>query len=366
MNHARAALFREVGKIEIDEVPVRNPLIGEVLIRMVRASVCGSDVHIWKGEIDLTALGVDMPIILGHEGYGFVEALGAGINTDVLGQRLHEGDVVTFRYFSSCGNCKGCNAGRVEYCPHSRDFLGRRQNGMPLLSGTFADYFLLDANPWVVKVPEWVDHRILPSLNCAVAQVVYAVRCAEAQPNMSAVVFGVGGLGMWATMYLRDMGVTTVAVDPDSGRGELAKRCGADAVVSLPTNEAVWESLRALGATDGADLVFDFVGIPDVLTSGLRLLAPGGRVVEVGGVTPGTASVAPSQLVFGNHRIVGVELYDKDALVESVRFCGSLDNRYPIDELFGKTWDLTETEAALQASASRHAFRPIITVSDKA
>ena len=103
----RAAIYHGLGHpMEIKEYPVPEPEPGAILVKTRRANICGSDLHMWRGDVDLAALGMPMPVILGHEMVGAVEKLGEGVATDSGGQPLAEGDRVVYRYFVPCGRCR--------------------------------------------------------------------------------------------------------------------------------------------------------------------------------------------------------------------------------------------------------------------
>ncbi len=101
----RAAVYKAFGQpMEIKEYPVPEPEPGAILIKVRRANICGSDLHMWRGDLNLTALGAPLPAILGHEMTGTVAKLGEGVLTDSAGQPLAVGDRVVYRYFLPCVN----------------------------------------------------------------------------------------------------------------------------------------------------------------------------------------------------------------------------------------------------------------------
>ena len=117
------------GDFELREYPVPDPEPGAVLIRLTRAGVCGSDLHIWRGEMKEVYGSPPKDLTFGHEMCGRVERLGAGVATDSAGAPLHEGDRVTFLYFFPCGRCPVCTRGEMGACPRkgraNRSELGR-------------------------------------------------------------------------------------------------------------------------------------------------------------------------------------------------------------------------------------------------
>jgi D-arabinose 1-dehydrogenase-like Zn-dependent alcohol dehydrogenase len=107
----RAVTFHGAGKpFEIKEYPVPEPGPGAALVRITLANVCGSDLHMWRGELDPAKRGRAVPMHQGHEGTGYIAALGEGVTVDSDNQPLRVGDRVVFGYFFPCGRCKACLA----------------------------------------------------------------------------------------------------------------------------------------------------------------------------------------------------------------------------------------------------------------
>src|SRR5262245_61353056 len=112
-----AATFTGPGRpFELREYPTPEPGAGEVLVRILLANVCGSDLHMWRGELDLERLRLPLPAVLGHEAMGPVEALGPGVTADAAGLPLSAGDRIAWRYFEPCGSCRACLGGRTRAC----------------------------------------------------------------------------------------------------------------------------------------------------------------------------------------------------------------------------------------------------------
>jgi D-arabinose 1-dehydrogenase-like Zn-dependent alcohol dehydrogenase len=115
---ARAAIFKGSGQpMQIVEYPVPEPEPGAILVKVTMATICGSDLHQWRGDIDLAASGRLLPAIIGHEMTGKVARLGEGVSTDSAGEPLAVGDRVVYRYFKPCGRCPACLRGEDAACP---------------------------------------------------------------------------------------------------------------------------------------------------------------------------------------------------------------------------------------------------------
>ena len=116
----RAALFFEPGKpFEIVELPIPEPAPGGLTLKVTRANICGSELHIWRGDGRFAQVITPNGRILGHEATGVVHALGEGVATDWAGNALAEGDRIAYQYFQPCGRCRNCTRGMSEACRDS-------------------------------------------------------------------------------------------------------------------------------------------------------------------------------------------------------------------------------------------------------
>src|SRR5712691_4803472 len=132
----RAALFFGPGKpMELVELPVPEPEPGAIVVRVTRANICGSDLHIWRGDGLLGAMARGDGRIIGHEMTGVVHTLGPGVPTDWSGHPLHEGDRVAYQYFAPCGRCRSCLRGLSAACAHSFKVLRGKPSEFPHFRG---------------------------------------------------------------------------------------------------------------------------------------------------------------------------------------------------------------------------------------
>src|SRR5947209_15263136 len=168
----RAAVFTATGQpLEIREYPVPEPEPGAAVIKISLANVCGSDLHVWRGDLDPVKRGRALPIHQGHEGTGRVAALGEGLTTDSAGQPLAVGDRVVFAYFYPCGRCRACLTDREWACPRRMHYRATSCDHWPHFKGTFGDYFYLYPNHMLFKVPDSLSDALVAGVNCAMAQV---------------------------------------------------------------------------------------------------------------------------------------------------------------------------------------------------
>ena len=286
----RAALLREYGRpLELVDLPV--PEItrpDELLLRIEGAGVCATDLHAIDGRME--PAGVSLPLVLGHENAGRVEAVGDLVST------VAPGDAVIIYPPHSCGLCVPCRRGRDMHCDRHQ-FTGLTVNG------GFAEYLAVPERS-VIKLPPDVDPAAVAPHADAGLTAYHAVKKVAPLlvPGSTTVILGVGGVGHIALQLLRELGSSAViGVDPNEVRRRLARELGADEV--LPADGVV-DAVRDLTGGRGADLVLDFVGSDATHGDGMGMLARLGTysIVGFGGVlsVPSAAMVGTEQAVIAN------------------------------------------------------------------
>jgi D-arabinose 1-dehydrogenase-like Zn-dependent alcohol dehydrogenase len=172
----RIARFDAPGKpFEIETVSLPEVGPGQILVRVNRANICGSDLHAWHGTFATRGLGGQLPTVLGHEMVGAVEALGEGVSADSNGAPLDVGTRVVFPYFFCCHTCRNCLAGRRNACLNLKMAMLGRADEPPYFVGGYGDYFLLPAGAVVYTVPDAVSDDVAAGANCALSQVMYGL-----------------------------------------------------------------------------------------------------------------------------------------------------------------------------------------------
>jgi alcohol dehydrogenase, propanol-preferring len=247
--------------LEIRDVPVPEPGPGQVLVRVETCGLCHTDIHAARGEWPVKPKDLLVP---GHEGVGIVEAVGGGELPVTVGQR------VAMPWLGhACGHCRYCVSGWETYCT-SPQYMGYT------MDGSYAEYAVGFASH-VVRVPEGVSSFDAAPLTCAGVTTYKALKVAHPQPGETAMVVGIGGLGHLGLQYARIFGTTTVAVDVDDAKLQLAKDLGADYVVDARGDQAA--QLAAIG---GIDIALVTVPSPQAMRAAHAALNPNGRLVLVG------------------------------------------------------------------------------------
>jgi propanol-preferring alcohol dehydrogenase len=248
--------------LELRECATREPAAGEVRVRVRAAGICHSDAHYRAG---LSPMG-PLPLTLGHEIAGVVDAVGTGVHD------LREGDRVCLHYLLTCGACAQCQAGRESFCDAAA-MLGHH------LHGGFAEAITVPARN-AVRLPERIPFEHGAILMCSSATALHALRRGRLHPGETVAVFGTGGLGISAVQLARALGAREVfAVDIRADKLEAAARLGAVPIDARRADPVA--QLVAATQGNGVDVALDLVGLPLTMRQALTSLAPRGRAVLV-------------------------------------------------------------------------------------
>jgi L-iditol 2-dehydrogenase len=343
----RVAVLRDYGgEFELREYPVPDVEPGAILVKLTRAGICGSDLHIWRGEMKDVYGGIPNNLTFGHEMCGRVERLGAGVSTDSAGQHLREGDRVTYLYFFPCGRCPVCLDDEMGDCPR-KGRANRVAGTAPYFNNAYGDYYYLRPGHWIFRIPDELSDDVATPANCALSQVIYGLRRAGLRPGHTVVIQGAGGLGLNAVAVAHDAGADRViAVDAIPERLALARAFGADHALSLAeltTPEARVAAVMDLTGGFGAHVVADFVGYPAVIPEGLRMLRSGGCYLEVGNISPGNIfSYDATAMVRGAVRFVACANYSPWALAQALTFLRRNLTRFPFQQLVSHVFGLEQ------------------------
>jgi threonine dehydrogenase-like Zn-dependent dehydrogenase len=337
MDTMRAAVFVEKGKIAVREVPKPVPGPGQALMKVTLTTICGTDVHILKGEYP-----VKPGLVVGHEPVGRIEALGPGVTGFTVGDRVIVGAI------TPCGQCRACLSGDGAQCSHGGDgfeALGGWRFGNTI-NGCQAEYVLVpNAQANLAKIPAGLEDEDVVLCPDIMSTGFSAVESGNVGIGDSVVVFAQGPIGLSATAGARLAGATLViAVDSVPRRLEQAKRMGADIVLNYKEQDVIAEVKRLTGG--GADVAIEALGTQPTFESCLRSVRAGGVVSSLG-VYSGHLSVPLDAFAagLGDHTIVttlcpgGKERMRRLMSVIAAK-------RAPFHELVTHSFRLAEIEAA--------------------
>lgn len=273
MSKMRAAVFVERGKIELREVPRPEPGPGEVLMKVSLTTICGTDVHILKGEYP-----VAKGLTVGHEPVGVIEEIGAGVKGYAKGDRVVVGAI------TPCGQCRACLSGDGAQCNHGGDAfeaIGGWRFGNTI-NGCQADYVLVpDAQANLAKIPEGLSDEDVLLCPDIMSTGFSAVERGGVRIGDAVAVFAEGPIGLCATAGARLAGASLViGIDNVPKRLEQAKRMGADVVLDYSQQDVVAEIKRLTGG--GVDVAIEALGQQATFESCLRSVRAGGTVSSLG------------------------------------------------------------------------------------
>jgi D-arabinose 1-dehydrogenase-like Zn-dependent alcohol dehydrogenase len=339
--------FRKPYEIQEFNVPEVEP--GAILIKVSMANICGSDLHIWRGDLPIPI--PEEGAIFGHEMTGRIAKLGKGVTTDSMGDPLKEGDRVIYCYFNPCGKCYQCLQGHRAACPNKLSNMAGSIKDPPHFRGAFAEYYYLQPGMFVFKTPQSLSDQMVAPVNCALSQVIYGLSQAGVRLDDTVVIQGAGGLGLNAIAVAREMGAgQIIAIDGVASRLKLAKEFGANHTIDVTEMKSDGERIsRVLDLTKGrgGDVVCDFVGFPAVVPEGLMMVRMGGTYLEIGNISMGqTVPIDPSSLVWGNKKLVGVVMYDPWVIPKALNLLERTRKRYPFEKVLSHKFPLDKINDA--------------------
>jgi alcohol dehydrogenase len=295
----RAAVFVRPGVIELQERTVPRPGAGEALVRITTTTICGTDVHILKGEYP-----VKSGLIIGHEPVGVIAQLGAGVTGYEVGQRVIVGAI------TPCGQCFSCLSGQGSQCGgstthgHHHPMGGWRFGNT--IDGCQAEYLLVPhAQANLAVVPDHLTDEQVLMCPDIMSTGFGGAESGRIRIGDTVAVFAQGPIGLCATAGAKLMGATRIiVVDGLPERLDMARRLGADDVVNFRETDAV-EAIMELTGGRGVDVAIEALGLQSTFESALRVVRPGGTLSSLGVYSDNlTVPLAAFAAGLGEHRIV--------------------------------------------------------------
>jgi Zn-dependent alcohol dehydrogenase len=348
----------------LERLQLADPQPSELLVKIDAAGLCHSDLSVMDGTRPRP-----LPMALGHEATGVVEAVGDAVADIAVGGRV----VLTF--VPACGRCARCLGKRPALCDaaatantEGRLLAGGRRlfgaQGVPINHhlgvSAFATHAIVDRAS-VVPVDHDVPATVAALFGCAVLTGAGAVMyTANVQAGESVVVFGLGGIGLAAVMAAATQGAATiVAVDPVAAKRELARSVGATHVASHAEVAALLKDLRP----GGVDVVIEAVGKSAVLEAAFEMAARGGRIVAVGLPHPSEViRISAARLVGESKALLGSYLGDTSPQRDVPRFVALWrSGRFPVERLLSETLPLSDINRGFDKLAAGTTVRTVVT-----
>jgi aryl-alcohol dehydrogenase len=360
-----AVLRAHDGEFSFEELTLDPPGPGEILVRVVASGVCHTDACVVHGELP-----TPLPVVLGHEGAGVVEAVGDGVTKAAPGDHV----VMTFQ---SCGVCAGCQSGHPALCDQSfpLNFMGARPDGSHALhdaggdlndrffaQSSFATYALASERN-TVKVPKDVPLELLGPLGCGIQTGAGSIlNGLDIEAGSSLAVFGAGAVGLSAIMAGKVAAATTIiAVDLVPERLELAKELGATHGIDAGKAD-VLEELRAITG-GGVEYALDTTGNVGVIRTAVEGLRPRGVCGILGATAPGVELCLDTlDLMSTAKTLRGIVEGDSVPDIFIPRLIALYQQgRFPFDRLV-KYYDFEELGQAFEDSAEGKTVKPVVRI----
>lgn len=295
MKTMRATVFHGKDHIAVEEVPRPHAGVGEAVIRITLTTICGTDLHILRGEYP-----VKPGLVIGHEPVGVIEELGPGVTGYEIGDRVLVGAI------TPCGQCLACLSGHLSQCGHGGGYeaIGGWRFGNTI-NGAQAEYLLVpSAQANLAKIPYNLTDEQVVLLADIASTGISGAEAAPVRIGDSVVVFAQGPIGLCATAGARLMGASLIiSVDGDDHRLAMSLRLGADVALDYRAVDVPAEVKRLTGG--GADVAIEALGTQQTFESALRSLRPGGTLSSLG-VYSGKLQLPYDAFAagLGDHRIV--------------------------------------------------------------
>jgi 2-desacetyl-2-hydroxyethyl bacteriochlorophyllide A dehydrogenase len=333
----RALVFHGPNQIALERVPIPKPGPGEAVIRVTLTTICGTDVHILKGEYP-----VQSGLVIGHEPVGVIHELGVGVTGYEIGDRVLVGAI------TPCGQCNYCLGGDLAQCGGA---IGGWKFGNTI-NGAQAEYLLVpSAQANLAKIPDELTDEQVVLLADIASTGISAAESADLQIGDTAAVFAQGPIGLCATAGAKLKGASLIiAVESDPVRARMSRRMGADIVL----NQNVTEIKRLTGGK-GVDVAIEALGTQATFENALRVIRAGGTLSSLGVYSgklaipaePFAAGLANQKIITTlcpggkerMRRLIELVRHGRLDLVPLITHTFSLDNIVDAYKLFGEHRD---------------------------
>lgn len=364
---SRGVVAREPNAaLQLEPIEVEDPGPGEVLVQIAASGICGSDLHVMHGRSNA----VTFPVVLGHEGAGVVQSVGAGVTT------VQPGDRVVIALYAPCHECPSCLRGRFVLCTGTarvQAIFGKMADGSTRLrdsagqplhpmvgAGTLAEHTVVRAGQ-LVKLPDDVPLDLACLAGCGVTTGAGAVfNIGQVAPGDTVAVVGCGGVGLNVVQAARIAGATViVAVDTNPAKLDLACRVGATHAI-VPGDGGLVPAIQAV-VPGGVDVAFEVVGSPELIAATFESTRPGGTCVMVGSPPPGSTIPIDGRQLFNERKLAGcvggsnVPARDIPRIVDLYRL-GRLD----LDALVSARRPLEDFQTAIDETARGEVARSVV------
>ncbi len=345
---------------QIREFPLRAPQAGEVLVKIRMSTICRSDIHSYQGHRPNPCPGV-----LGHEIIGVIEALGAGVEQDMRGDRIAPGDRITWsEYFIPGRNYYTEVLDLPQKSPGVDKYGHMAAATLPHHHGGFGEYCYVLPQSWILRLPDELSDEEATPINCGVATMIAVTEAAGIRMGQTVVVQGLGLLGLYGAAIAKARGARAViGLDTVAERRARAHRFGVDLALDPATTDraGLLRQVRAICRPEGADAVLEVCGVAEVIPLGIEMLRVGGTYVLGGVVNPNAMVTLDANLLLRKLLTLrGVHNYHPRNLIEALDFVAANRQRFPFHDLVDGKYPLERIADAMADAAARRVLRAAI------
>ena len=351
---ARAAVMPDFHQpLEVRSYPLPERIEpGASLVKVEMAGICGTDVHLWKGQ-----LRIPRPIIMGHETVGVVQRLSQGLDRDWTGAELHEGDRITWSAGMLCGDCYHCTVIRQPTRCLNRSAYGISFScdDAPHFSGGYAEFIYLRPRTAIFKLTD-VASDAVTGAGCALVTAIHGIERVGISWGDIVVIQGSGPVGLSALAVAQTAGAsTTIVIGGPSQRLQVAEAFGADHTIDIDeiTDSASrLELVRRLTNGHGADVVIECVGSPSVVSEGFEMCRDGGKYLVLGHYgDAGPTPINPHVITRKQLTVYGSWASEPRHMAMALEFLRKQGKRFPFENLVSHRFPLEQAFEALQTTA---------------
>ena len=363
LDTARAAVMPDFRQpFELRRYPLPEEIeAGAMLVKVEMAGICGTDVHLWKGQLP-----IPRPIIMGHETVGVIEKLGGDGARDWTGAQLLPGDRVTWSAGMLCGNCYHCTVINQPTRCLNRSAYGISFNSddPPHFSGGYAEYIFLRPGTAVFKLTD-VTSEAITGAGCALVTAIHGLERLRISGGDCVVIQGSGPVGLAALAVAQTAGaLRTIVVGGPEARLELARVFGADHTINIAEradSASRLEQVRQLTDGHGADAVIECVGSPSVVPEGFEMCRDGGKYLVLGHYgDAGAAPINPHVITRKQLTIHGSWASEPRHMAMAIEFLQKHGKRFPFERLISHRFPLERAFEALQTTAQWASSKSVI------
>ena len=369
---ASALVMEEPGSLAQREIDIPDITEDQVLLRVELSGICGTDVHMYEGGMDL-----DFPVVPGHEFSGTIEEIGANIAADSKGESISVGDAATVVPGIVCGDCWYCNnvPARPTTCENREVYGYFNVDAPPHGHGGFSEYLVITNDASFYRLPDDMDVE-LGALTEPLSVATHALEQAY-QPGMpharegfgpgkSVAVQGAGPIGLLAIAAANNAGAgNIIAVDAIDDRLQMAATFGADDLVNIENHDGDEDMIAEVKARTnggvGPDVAIEAAGLPPAVRQGMEMVRDGGTLVEVGHFAyNGEVEINPTRIVQKELSVYGSLAYPPTQFESAIELLDQLKDNVPFEKLFNAKTALDDAEQAYEAPESGEAYRATI------